>query len=142
MTWLDGRIVIDREDLDQRVPAVAALAAEIAATPLPAGHRLSPWRTWVPADVRPPSWGDPGVWHEAIASHRSKEPPSLADGRVVLLHRDLHPLNILWSKTPAVVDWVNACVGHPHAELGHCRWNLAMTVGPEAADRFLDPTQS
>lgn len=45
---------------------------------------------------------------------------------------------MLWSaQTAAVVDWVNACVGHPHAELGHCRWNLAVTVGVDAADRFL-----
>ncbi len=138
MTWLEGRIVIDREDLDQRVPAVAALAAEIAATPLPAGHRLSPWRSWARANPEPPSWGDAGLWRHAIAFHRAGEPPSLTDGAVVLLHRDLHPLNILWSDGPAVVDWVNACVGHPHAELGHCRWNLAVTAGPVAADRFLD----
>ncbi len=36
-----------------------------------------------------------------------------------------------------MVDWVNASVGHPHAELGHCRWNLTVLVDPGAADEFL-----
>ncbi len=36
-----------------------------------------------------------------------------------------------------LVDWVNACVGHPHAELGHCRWNLSVLVDTAAADHFL-----
>ncbi|MDH5519684.1 MAG: hypothetical protein OEZ14_04025 [Acidimicrobiia bacterium] len=35
MTWLGGRIVIDRDGLGARVPALAAVAADIAATPLP-----------------------------------------------------------------------------------------------------------
>ena len=57
----------------------------------------------------------------------------------VLLHRDLHPLNVLWTndRVTGVVDWVNACVGHPHADLGHCRWNLSVLVDAAAADALL-----
>ncbi len=136
MTWVDGSIVIDRAGLTRCVDDLAAVAADIAATPLPTSHRLSPWRSWAAADPQPPRWGDVALWSDAIAFHRSAAaPPAAAE---VLLHRDLHPLNILWcGGAPAVVDWVNACVGHPHAELGHCRWNLAATTDVEVADRFL-----
>ena len=138
MTWVGGRIVIRRDDLEPRVLALASVAADIAATPLPVGHRLSAWRSWARSDLSPPRWGDRGLWSEAIARYQDRPPPAPPAGGPMLLHRDLHPLNVLWSGRPTVVDWVNACVGHPHAELGHCRWNLAVTVEPEAADRFLD----
>ena len=142
MTRLDGRIVIDRVGLGQRIDELAAIAADIAATPLPDGHRLGGWWSWVRPVPAPPAWGDEGLWTEALDVHRCGPPAVVHDRAPVLLHRDFHPLNILWpsgrAASPAVVDWVNACVGHPHAELGHCRWNLAVTVGLEAADRFLD----
>lgn len=138
MSWIDGRIIIDRKELGGRLGALAAVAAVIASTPLPADHRLAPWRSWARPNLEPPGWGDAGLWREAIAWHRKRSAPTLDDGQTVLLHRDLHPLNVLWADQAAVVDWVNACVGHPHAELGHCRWNLAVTAGPDAPDRFLN----
>ncbi len=37
-----------------------------------------------------------------------------------------------------MVDWVNASIGSPWADVGHCRVNIASELGQEAADRFLD----
>ena len=142
MTWCPGRMIIQRTPLEHRVEDLADLAAAIATTPLPAGHALGPWWSWADDGAEPPPWGDAGLWREAIELHRSRPAPSLPDDKVVLLHRDFHPLNVLWvhdrAARASVVDWVNACVGHPHAELGHCRWNLAVTVGPDAPGVFLD----
>ena len=72
-----------------------------------------------------------------IAAYQSMPVP--VTDRLVLLHRDFHPLNVLWvdGHPAGVVDWVNACVGHPHADLGHCRWNLRVLVNSDAADSFL-----
>jgi aminoglycoside phosphotransferase (APT) family kinase protein len=91
----------------------------------------------VPSEPRPPGWGNENVWHEAIDRYRLATQPE--PDRSVLLHRDFHPLNLLWEDGAivGVVDWVNACTGHPHAELGHCRWNLTALAGLEAADQFL-----
>ncbi|GEN51449.1 phosphotransferase family protein [Alkalibacterium pelagium] len=55
------------------------------------------------------------------------------------IHRDFHPTNVLFinSKVSAVVDWPNACMGPKQVDIGHCRWNLAMLYGQDAADDFL-----
>ncbi len=139
MTEVPGRLIVEADALAERIRAMAEAAALIAATPVPSTAPLMPWRSWVSKPPQPPTWGHRARWQDAIQRH-SCGSPSGADATSVLLHRDVHPLNLLWSedqRLPAVVDWINACPGHPHAELGHCRWNLAVLIGVEAADRFL-----
>ncbi|MGI0131348.1 MAG: phosphotransferase family protein [Thermoplasmata archaeon] len=75
------------------------------------------------------------VWTRAVAAVR--EPPPPADA--VLLHRDYHPENTLWSggRLSGVVDWTQASTGPAQFDLGHMRWNLVADHGQQAADRFL-----
>jgi len=49
------------------------------------------------------------------------------------------PGNVLWSRgwVSGIVDWVNASLGAPEAEAGHCRANLAGHFDQTVADRFL-----
>ena len=56
------------------------------------------------------------LWQTGIAAFRAQDAPISRDPH--LLHRDFHPLNVLWgaADVSGVVDWVNACVGHAHAE--------------------------
>ena len=58
----------------------------------------------------------------------------------LFVHRDYHPGNVLWEagRVSGIVDWVNASVGSPWADVGHCRVNIASELGQQAADRFLD----
>jgi len=35
-----------------------------------------------------------------------------------------------------VVDWVNACAGPPEIDIAHCRINIALAHGLDAADEF------
>lgn len=137
MSFLDGEMVVDADDLQQRVGGIARVAIRISRVELPLRHGLPTWQSWAAPTLEPPPWGDVDLWTSAIAAfQRCKQPPA---ERPVLLHRDLHPLNLLWTDNrPNVVDWVNACTGHPHAELGHCRWNLAVLCGLDCADAFLD----
>ncbi len=136
MSWLHGEMRTESNFLVAHVDQLADMAARIASVRLAENHSITKWCPWVPTNPIPPSWGDQKLWASAIASYQSS-PPQVA--REALLHRDLHPLNVLWTgdEITGVVDWVNACVGHPHAELGHCRWNLAVLAGVETADRFL-----
>jgi aminoglycoside phosphotransferase (APT) family kinase protein len=137
MSFVDGSMMTGAGHLRGRADAIARLAAEIAATPLPADHGLASWRSWAPVELEPPAWGDAALWQRGIDAYLSTPEPTIE--RPCLLHRDLHPLNMLWSSPVevAVVDWVNACVGHPHAELGHLRWNLTVLAGLDLAEHVL-----
>lgn len=138
MSLVEGTMSVDPVELETQADAIAAAAAQIAATPLPDDHGLPRWRSWAALHPAPPTWGDRTLWQDAIEAHSARPQPGI--DRPVLLHRDLHPLNMLWTSSGevAVVDWVNACVGHPHAELGHLRWNLTVLAGLELADRVLE----
>lgn len=137
MTFVPGAMVTAPDGLRDRAMALADVARRIHAVALPPDHDLPPWRSWAPTEPAPPAWGDHSLWAEAIQAFGDQPTPTC--DQPVLLHRDLHPLNVLWDGDKAhVVDWVNACVGHPHAELGHCRWNLTVLAGLDCADAFLD----
>ncbi len=154
MSHVPGGMGPDTASLRNRAARLGRAAAAIARTPLGPDHGLPAWRSWVPEDPRPPTWGDPPLsdsplWQDAIAAWGESREPQCE--RPVLLHRDLHPLNVLWdrrlvSASPldgiGVVDWINACVGHPHAELGHTRWNLAVLAGDDAVTSFTDSARS
>ncbi len=60
------------------------------------------------------------------------------------VHRDFHPGNVLWSKgrSTGVVDWANACRGPWGCDVAHCRAQLILQAGTDAADRFLAVEQS
>lgn len=57
-----------------------------------------------------------------------------------LLHGDYWPGNILWrdGKLVAVVDWEDARVGDPLADLGNCRLEVLWAFGVDAMDDFTD----
>ena len=90
---------------------------------------------------RPPAWAArPDVWERAIEvlEGRLTSGESAGEDRR-FVHRDYHPGNVLWEggRMTGIVDWVNASIGSPWADVGHCRVNIASELGQEAADRFL-----
>jgi aminoglycoside phosphotransferase (APT) family kinase protein len=123
-----------RNELDARdTGAIVAVLDAIHATD---AGRLAAWRYrgyHEGRDLpRPTWWQDEAVW--ALAIGWSKVGPAAADP--VLIHRDFHPGNLLWSSgaISGVVDWGNACVGPAAFDLAHYRVNLATLFGPEVAD--------
>lgn len=74
------------------------------------------------------------------SDHRA---PISAPEETCFIHRDYHPGNVLWlgPRVCGIVDWVNASLGSPEADVGHCRANLVGHLGPgditDTADRFL-----
>jgi aminoglycoside phosphotransferase (APT) family kinase protein len=58
--------------------------------------------------------------------------------RPVLLHGDFWPGNVLWQdgRLIAVIDWDDAAIGDPLADLGTTRLELLWALGSEAMDRF------
>lgn len=140
MTRERGRVDLAPTDLDRWLKRLAA--------PLPAIHALDPGsvrRARVPAyrpyyDVArqsPPAWTRvPEAWRALIS--RAAGPAPVSPGGFI--HRDYHPGNVLWlrGRVSAVLDWVNASVGPPGVDVAHCRSNLAVLFGVEAAERLRD----
>lgn len=136
MERLPGRCDLEPRDLDPWLRRIAEM--------LPAIHavrdgreiltRYRPYNRGVSPDV-PPWTGDPAAWARAIERYERRAPRS----RPTLIHRDYHPMNLLWSRgrITAVLDWEDASWGPPEADVGHCRNNLAGLFGTEIADRFL-----
>jgi aminoglycoside phosphotransferase (APT) family kinase protein len=137
MTRLSGAIDWNPPELEPFLRRLADALPEIHATKLPPGATIQPYRPYEPHIRRPPPWAsDPGVWLRAIEVFEAGGPSS----ECVFIHRDFYPGNVLWvdGAISGIVDWVNAGVGSPDADVGHCRANLAGRFGLEAADRFLD----
>jgi aminoglycoside phosphotransferase (APT) family kinase protein len=67
-----------------------------------------------------------------LRSDITPRPPGLA-------HGDYWTGNTLWlrGRLQAVVDWEDACIDSPEADVSTCRLDLYLSGGAEAADRFL-----
>jgi len=132
MTRVPGHMHLvprDREHwLRQMVQALTRIhALDINAKPFESWldrSRLSP----------PPDASRPEIWNEAIALI-AEEPGST---RTCFIHRDYQHFNLLWSRErlSGVIDWVQASVGPPDIDVGHCRLNLTLLFSADVADRF------
>ena len=143
MSHLDGDVRLHRTG---NLRWLLLLAEELAHIHSHAAHDL-PWRykTWTERSaLAVPAWSSiPAAWRHAIEIVLGPEPPVAP----VLIHRDYHPTNVLWRDGPSgevisgVVDWINACSGPAGVDVAHCRANLAMMIGTDAADAFLSAYQ-
>jgi len=61
----------------------------------------------------------------------------------VLLHGDFWPGNLLWrdGRLAVVIDWEDAAVGDPLADVGNCRLELLWALGVEAMTHFTEHYQ-
>jgi aminoglycoside phosphotransferase (APT) family kinase protein len=90
--------------------------------------------SWRDPSLERPSWfGDAALWE--AAGQREQE---LVGSPSRFIHRDFHPLNVLWSEgsVSGIVDWLHACIGRIEHDLAACRVNIALTDGVAAVDAF------
>jgi aminoglycoside phosphotransferase (APT) family kinase protein len=135
MSLLGGEVELKPRDFTGWLDTLAQHLAQLHTHRAPdfAWHYNS-WLDW--DNLRPPAWTkNPQLWERAIEIARQAPP----DEEIVFIHRDFHPVNVLWSgeQISGVVDWVNACQGPAGVDVAHCRTNLAVLFGIEAADTFL-----
>jgi aminoglycoside phosphotransferase (APT) family kinase protein len=107
---------------------------------LPRIHALDidakPLEPWFDRDrlARLPDVSRPEIWSEALALVAEERPPT----PTCFIHRDYQHFNLLWSRErlTGVIDWVQASVGPPDIDVGHCRLNLTLLFSADVADRF------
>jgi len=123
---------------------LAAPLVDIHAARCPAEPTFPAYRPYHPASssgpLGPPAWtSHHDAWTRAIAVHAAPMPSHAS----VLIHRDYHPGNVLWSRgaITGVVDWAWGCRGPAAVDVAHCRTNLVLSLGADAADRFLGAWQ-
>ena len=128
-----------RDDPDGWVDGLADVLIAVAQAGRPA-QWLHDRRPWFHLPVEPPSWaGDPGPWR----SMNDMLAAPLPSGPIGFIHRDFHPLNVVWDGGSPVglVDWVNGCLGPIESDIACCRFNIASADdgldGLALADRFL-----
>ena len=136
MSRVSGHVELQPADLNDWCAQLAGALAQIHAQPtLYFGWNYTSWIN--EETLRVPAWTErPQLWQRAIEFWRAGPPTE----KSVFLHRDFHPCNVLWrnGKISGVVDWVNACRGPRGVDVAHCRTNLAVLFGVEAADDFRD----
>jgi aminoglycoside phosphotransferase (APT) family kinase protein len=136
MTRLRGHDVLAPVDLDRFLTELASALRAVHAVTVPPDSGLGSYRPWGLDDGGgPPPWTNrPAVWARAFEISRRAVPAYTP----VLCHRDFHPGNVLWQneRITGIVDWTHACLGPAAADVAHCRANLALLFGREAADEF------
>jgi len=120
--WVDGLATALRAVHDRDVPLAA----------------LPPARAWIFGAPGPPSWArEPAAWRWAWEAAAGGLPSGGPDR---LLHRDLHPGNVLFSRRhlSGIVDWESICRGPTDLDVARCRVQVAVLGGADAAIALLD----
>lgn len=138
MSRLPGRVewFPPAAHLEGWLEQLADVLVALHATALPAEHGLGLFDPYEPNSWDPPPWMiEPTRWQRAVEHFHA--PP--LDDEQVLIHRDYHPGNVLWSRrrVSGVVDWPVACLGPPSADAFWCFVNLLPRFGRDVAERFL-----
>jgi aminoglycoside phosphotransferase (APT) family kinase protein len=132
MTRLPGRMLLMPRDRERWLRQMAQMLARIHALVLDG----KPFESWLDRSQlsAPPDALRPDVWRDAIALVAEERAPL----RTCFLHRDYQHFNLLWSRErlTGVVDWSDACIGPPEADVGHCRLNLTLLFSADVAERF------
>jgi aminoglycoside phosphotransferase (APT) family kinase protein len=143
--FVDGAPVTEPAQLSI---APLAFAGQLAAV-LASLHRAGLTRTHAPylPDIRDTATPRIGTWPSSLDEARGEGavrarlahtwPPRQVNESVVL-HGDYWPGNVLWQRGAlvSVIDWEDAAVGDPLADLANVRMELTMAFGTAAASDF------
>lgn len=132
MTRVPGHVHLMPRDRDAWLRQMARTLARIHALDIAA----KPFESWLDRSrlSPPPDASRPDLWKEAFALVAEDRRPT----RTCFIHRDYQHFNLLWSRErlTGVIDWVEASVGPPEIDVGHCRLNLAVLFSADLADRL------
>jgi aminoglycoside phosphotransferase (APT) family kinase protein len=132
MTRVPGHVHLVPRDRERWLQQMARMLVRIHALDIDA----KPFESWLDRSrlSPPPDAPRPDLWNEAIALVAEERRPA----HTCFIHRDYQHFNLLWSRErlTGVIDWVEASIGSPDVDVGHCRLNLAILFSADIAERF------
>jgi aminoglycoside phosphotransferase (APT) family kinase protein len=131
-TALPGQPDLSPTDLRSWLHQLASAQATIHAA---SGQLTARWAGRYAENPRPLDWlADRGLRNAARAAASG---PLVEEQ--VLTHGDYQHFNALWheGRLSGIVDWPTAAMGNRGSDVGHCRLNLAVLFGPQAAADYL-----
>lgn len=137
VAWVAGSATVDAAQLPAYLRALATQLHAIHTVTLTdeLAGRLPAFALRLARTLAQPYHGDPLCRriHQALSL---QTPPNPAQRS--LLHGDYWPSNVLWQtdRITAVLDWEDAAIGDPLADVANCRLELQWAHGPEAAHAF------
>ena len=119
-------------------PRLERMAAQLAAVHALPTHALPPLPERVDPLPELYDWLPTTPAGAAARSALAAQPDTRWHGPFVLLHGDFWPENLLWKdgRIAAVLDWEDAALGDPHADLAGARLELALAHDEAAAESF------
>jgi aminoglycoside phosphotransferase (APT) family kinase protein len=132
MTRVPGHVLLMPRDRERWLQQVAHMIPRIHAVDVAA----RPYESWIDTSrlSPPPDASRPDLWRAAFALVTEQRPAP----RTCFIHRDYQHFNLLWAREQltGVVDWVQASIGPPDVDIGHCRLNLTLLFSADVAERF------
>jgi aminoglycoside phosphotransferase (APT) family kinase protein len=132
MTRLPGRMLLTPRDPAAWLQQIARALPPIHALPADAYPVIGPRDT---DTLEPPEWAHDGaLWRAAITAAQQAPPVC----QQCFVHGDFQHFNLVWSRGQlrGIVDWTFSGLGVPERDVGHCRLNLAILWGADAAEDF------
>ena len=138
LEYVDGDLNFTPNDISTTISTLARQLAAIHCIDLSTGDLafLQPHR---PMNVLRESHGN--IPHEAtIRQHLTSPQAQVQHNPTALLHGDFWTGNILWlnDELVAVIDWEDAALGDPLADLAKCRLEMLWAFGVEAMEQFTE----
>ncbi|MBX2998834.1 MAG: phosphotransferase [Caldilineaceae bacterium] len=141
--YIEGEPVLSPLDLDDFLHQIAAHLTSI--------HRIEEtnWDlSFLPKQTS--GWGNrPAQLDESLAEGKIRCAlealwPLAKGNDAVLLHGDYWPGNLLWQdgQLAAVIDWEDAAVGDPLADVANSRLEILWALGVEAMEQFTENYQT
>jgi aminoglycoside phosphotransferase (APT) family kinase protein/8-oxo-dGTP pyrophosphatase MutT (NUDIX family) len=140
--FIDGKTIEEPRDAIDFVHQMADTLAEIhkidiAATELPSFLHNQQQVFTTKLSSQPPQL-DKSLSEDRIRGALAEHWPPTQENKSVLLHGDFWPGNTMWKndKLIGVIDWEDAGIGDPLADLGNGRLEILMFFGVDAMEEF------
>lgn len=135
--FIEGETDFSPADLDTCVEELATALARIHAMD-PSSLRFLPRKSPQQMRALESCSGLPAMEAGAAARLRAASPLPGSWGVDRLLHGDYWPGNVLWSdrKLVGIIDWEDAGLGDPLADVGNARLEILWAFGHAAMERF------